>query len=149
MLKIPTRVRYAVKAMIDLAENYGQGPIMLRQVAERQEISESYLENLMVSLRVAGLVRAARGTRGGYSLTKAPSEMKLSHIIAALEGNLTLVDCVDDPELCYRSGFCVTRDVWADIEHAVFSVLDGVTLEDMVQRQRDKEQRLTMVAPGS
>lgn len=139
MLKIPTRVRYAVKAMIDLADNYGQGPIMLRQVAERQEISESYLENLMVSLRVAGLVRATRGTRGGYLLSKAPAQIRLSQIIAALEGNLAVVDCVDDPELCYRSSFCVTRDVWADIEHAVYNVLNGVTLADLVQRQKERE----------
>lgn len=139
MLKIPTRVRYAVKAMIDLAENYGQGPIMLRQVAERQEISESYLENLMVSLRVAGLVRATRGTHGGYVLVKAPGQIRLSQIIAALEGNLAVVDCVDDPELCYRSSFCVTRDVWADIEHAIYNVLNGVTLEDLVKRQRERE----------
>ena len=147
MLKIPTRVRYAVRAMMDLAEYYGQGPIMLRQVAERQEISESYLENLMVSLRVAGLVRAVRGTRGGYSLAKPPADIKLSQIITALEGNLALVDCVDDPDLCDRSSFCVTRDVWADIEQAVFNVLNGVTVADLVQRQRDKEQSLIPATP--
>ena len=137
-MKLSTRTRYGTKAMLDLAVHYDQGPILLKLVATREGISESYLENLMAALKTAGLVRTARGPQGGYYLARPPSHIKLSDIVIALEGPIALVDCIDDARLCYRASSCVTRDVWQDLNKAITTVLEQATLEEMAQRQREK-----------
>lgn len=148
MLRIPARVRYAAKAMLNLAMRYGQGPILLREVAEREHVSESYLENLMVPLKTARLVRATRGAGGGYSLSRPPAEISLNEIVSALEGPLALVECIDNPKLCYRSDFCVTRDIWTDIERSVTAILESKTLADMVREQNERGNDLVEASPG-
>jgi len=139
-MKLSTKGRYGSRAMLDLALHYGQGPILLKDIARRQEISERYLEHVIIPLRAAGLVISARGARGGFALAKPPSQIKLSEIIQVVEGSIAPVDCVDDPKLCSRSDFCVTRDVWAEMERAMSSVLESTTLQDLAQRQREKGQ---------
>jgi Rrf2 family transcriptional regulator, cysteine metabolism repressor len=132
-MKISTRGRYATRALLDLAEHYGQGPIVLAQVASRQEISEQYLEHLIGPLKIAGLVKAVRGASGGFLLAKAPSEIKISQIIQAVEGSTGIVDCVDDPASCTRSGECPARDVWARATHAMDDVFTSTTLKDLMK----------------
>ena len=137
-MKLSTRGRYAPRAMLDLALNYGKGPVSLKEVGRRQEISERYLEHIMIALRSAGLVQSTRGSRGGFSLAKLPKEIKLSQIIQAVEGSISLVACVDDPKLCNRIDVCVTHEIWKKLRKAMFKVFDSVTLEDMVKMQKKK-----------
>jgi len=138
-MKLSTRGRYGTRAMLELAIRYGAGQVLLKDVASRQDIPVSYLENLMGALRAAGLVATVRGMHGGYYLAKPPSEIRLSQIIAALEGSVAPVECVDDPKRCRRSESCVARDVWSEVKQAIEGVLESITLEDLVRRHREKQ----------
>jgi len=124
---------------VELALHYGEGPILLKDIAKRQQISGRYLEHLIVSLKVAGLVKSMRGARGGFSLAKPPSQIRLSEIIQIVEGSISIVECVDDPKLCSRADLCVTRDIWAEMKKAMNGVLESTTLQDLVERQREKQ----------
>jgi len=137
-MKLSTRGRYAPRAMLDLALNYGKGPVSLKNIARRQEISEGYLEHIMTVLLSAGLVQSTRGLRGGFSLAKLPKEIKLSQIIQAVEGSISPVECVDDPKICNRVDGCVTYEIWKKLKKAMLEVFDSVTLEDMVKMQKKK-----------
>jgi len=98
--------------MIELALHHGAGPVLLKEIAERQGISEKYLWHLINPLKTTGLVNSIRGAHGGYVLGKAPEAITLKEILQVLEGSLCLVDCVDNPSLCERSSSCVSRDIW-------------------------------------
>jgi len=139
-MKLSTKGRYGTRAMLDLALHYGQGLILLKDIARRQEISEGYLEHVIIPLKAAGLVTSARGAHGGFALAKPPSEIRLSDIIQVVEGSIALVDCVDDPSVCSLADLCVTRDVWSDMKKAMSGILESTTLQDLVQRQREKGQ---------
>jgi Rrf2 family cysteine metabolism transcriptional repressor len=135
-LKFSTRARYGMRAMLELALNYSASePMPLFQIAERQLISEGYLEQMMTVLRKGGLVRSVRGAQGGYLLSREPARITAGEIVRCLEGPLGPTDCVseEDPEACVRSEYCVTRLLWARVREAMASVLDGTTLEDMRQ----------------
>ena len=139
-MKMSTRGRYGTRALLDLALHYGEGPVLVKDVAKREGISQHYLERLFVQLMAAGLVNSTRGAKGGFTLAKPPAQIRVSEVIRVLEGSPALVQCVDDPEACARSRTCVTRDVWADIKIAMTGVLEATTLQDLVERQRKKEQ---------
>ncbi len=133
-MRLSTKGRYGARFMLDLALHYGQGPVTLKDVAERQGISEKYLWNLIGPLRTAGLMKSFRGSGGGYAITKPPSDINLKDIVSALEGPLCLVDCVDNPSVCERSRICVTRDVWHEVTDKLRQTLESITLKDMVER---------------
>jgi Rrf2 family cysteine metabolism transcriptional repressor len=137
-LKLSTKGRYGLRAMIDLAAAYGEGPVLVRNIAESQEISSKYLHALLASLKSSGLVRSVRGSGGGFVLAREPASIKLTEILEALEGPLTLVDCVGDQRLCGRAPTCAARDVWIDVSEAIAAVLSGITLADLLARQRKK-----------
>ena len=141
-MKISTRARYGTRAMLELAINYEQGPILLKDIAEKQDISFRYLDQLITPLKIAGLVKSIRGKGGGYVLTKPPSQIRLSEVIQVLEGSLALVDCVDDPESCDRTEYCITRDVWNELKGAMVNILESLTLEELVRRQAEKVKHL-------
>ena len=138
-MRISTKGRYGTMAMLDLALHYGEGPILVKDIARRQYISERYLEHLLISLKVAGMVRSARGTRGGFALAKPPSQINLNEIIRALEGSMSPTECVDAPEAYPRAGLCVIHDLWVEVKAAIASVLESTTLQDLVERQVSKE----------
>ena len=138
-MKISTKGRYATMAMLDLALHYGEGPILVKDVARRQHISEQYLEHLLILLKVVGMLRSARGTHGGFTLTRPPSQIRLSEIIQATEGSMAPTDCVDDPESYPRASLCVIHDVWVEVKAAVSRVLESTTLQDLLERQVRKE----------
>jgi len=123
---------------VDLALHYGEGPILLKDIAKRQQISGRYLEHVIVSLKVAGLVKSMRGARGGFSLAKPPFQIRLSEIIQIMEGSIAMVECVDDPKVCSRADLCVTRDIWAEMKKVMNGVLESTTLQDLIERQREK-----------
>lgn len=136
-MKISTRGRYGVRLMLDLA-NHTEGPVFLKDIAKRQGVSEKYLWQLITPLKNAGMVNAYRGLKGGYMLAKDPSKITVKDIMAVLEGNLCLVNCVASPSLCRRSDTCVARDVWKEASIAMLEKLDSVTLKNMVDKQHNK-----------
>jgi Rrf2 family protein len=138
-MKLSTKGRYAVRAMLDLAQHYGEGLVFLKDIARRQEVSERYLEHLFITLKTAGLVNSARGARGGFKLTRPPADIKIIDIVRACEGKLSVVDCVTNPKLCQRSTRCATRDMWIELQAAIDGVLESLSLQDLVERQHRKE----------
>ena len=138
-MKLSTRGQYGTRALLDLALHEGEGPILLRDIAQRQQISPMYLEHLISPLIAAGIVRSTRGARGGVWLAKSPGEIKLSEVIKLLEGSIAPVECLNDPKSCSRSELCVTRDVWDELKQAIDGVLESTTLQDLVSRQKIKE----------
>ena len=114
-------------------------PVPLRDIAQRQQISLPYLEQLVAPLKAGGLVRSIRGTKGGVLLARDSEQIKLSEVMNILEGPTVLVDCVNDPDLCDRSGYCVTRDVWEELKTAIDGVLESTTLHDLAERQKQKK----------
>ncbi len=137
-MKLSTKGRYATRAILDLAINQQGGPILLKDIAQRQQISLSYLEHLVTPLIAGGLIRSTRGAKGGVSLAKPPEEIKLSEIIQLLEGSLAPSECVNNPKLCPRSELCVARDVWTELKKAMTGVLESTTLQDLIERQKEK-----------
>jgi len=142
-MKLSTRGRYGLRALLDLAVHQGEGMVLLKDIARRQEVSLPYLEHLITPLIAGGLVKSTRGARGGVLLLKPPAEVKLTEVVQLLEGSIAPVDCVNDPRVCSRSASCVTRDIWMQIKDAMIQVLDSTTLQDLVARQRQKEQTET------
>lgn len=137
-MKLSTKGRYSTKAMLDLALHFNEGPILIKDIARRRGISERYLVQLFIPLRVAGLVRSVRGARGGFTLAKSPPEIRLSEIIQAMEGSTAPVECVDQPWLCPQSGECVTWGVWVEMKKASDKVLESITLQHLVEQEREK-----------
>lgn len=138
-MKLSTRTRYGVRAILELAGNHGEGPMQIKMIAHRQDISIKYLEQLMAILKSAGLVRSIRGAKGGYILAKKASQIKLIDVFNALEGQVTTVECVENENYCARVADCVARQLWAEVQKAIESVLQSMTLQDLVDRTRDKK----------
>jgi len=138
-MKLSTRARYGTRALLDLALHNEEGPVLLRDIAQRQQISPPYLGHLLTPLVAAGIIRSTRGARGGVWLAKSPQEIKLSEVVRLLEGPIAPVECVNDPEYCPRSDFCATRDIWGELNEAMNGVLESTTLQDLVERQKIKE----------
>ena len=138
-MKLSTRGQYGTRALLELALHYREGPIPLKDIAQRQQIPLQYLEHLITPLIAGGLVRSTRGARGGVLLAKSPKEIKLSEVIQLLEGSIALVECVNNPGACSRSELCVTRDIWAELKEAINRVLESTTLQDLVERQKRKD----------
>jgi len=143
-MKLSTRGRYGIRALLELALRQNESPVLLRDIAESQQISLAYLEHLITPLVVNGVVRSTRGARGGISLARDPREIKMNEVFQILEGSTSPVDCIDNPDTCLRSGKCAVRDVWDEMKRAVDEVLESKTLQDLVEQQKSKEQ----LSPG-
>ncbi|HHX23377.1 MAG: RrF2 family transcriptional regulator [Tepidanaerobacteraceae bacterium] len=132
-MRLSTKGRYGLKAMFDLSLNYGGTPVPLRDIAERQGLSENYLEQIIANLRKAGLVQSVRGAHGGYNLTRKPSEITVGDVLRAVEGPLGIVDCVLEygQKECSKYKDCITRIVWEKINDSIVKTTDSITLEDM------------------
>ena len=137
-MRLSTKGRYGLRALLDLALHQHEGPVLLKDIARRQELSLPYLQHLIAPLIAAGVVKSTRGAGGGVSLPKPPSEIRLSEVVQPLEGCIAPVDCVNNPGLCHRSTFCATRDIWGEMKDAMSQVLDSVTLQDLIERQKRK-----------
>jgi Rrf2 family protein len=140
-VKISTKARYGLRAMLELAIRYGQGPVMMQSIADTQGVSRKYLDTIFTSLKNAGLVHSRRGIGGGHVLTRDPEKVRLGEILRAIEGPISLVDCVADPAVCTRSHRCVTRDVWTEVSSAIGGVLDNITLAQLVRKQAVETER--------
>lgn len=131
-MKLSTKGRYGVRAMVDLAIHYGEVPVSIKIISERQGISESYLEQLFSPLRKAKLVKSVRGAQGGYILNKEPKDITASDIIEVLEGPIEISSCVDEG-VCSNSNIdcCSTRLLWGKIKKSIDDVTKTVTLQDL------------------
>ena len=134
-MKLSTRGRYGIHAMYDLAVHFGDGPQSIKLIAERQAIPEAYLEQLIAVLRREKLVISNRGAQGGYRLAREPKEITVGDVLRALEGGLNLVDCLLEEDSCGKTCACPSRIVWMKIRDGLNRVVDGITLQDMIDDQ--------------
>jgi Rrf2 family iron-sulfur cluster assembly transcriptional regulator len=135
-MKLTTKGRYAVTAMLDLALHTGNGPVSLVEISERQDISLSYLEQLFSKLRRQGLVNSMRGPGGGYSLSRLPNEIAVSSIIMAVDENLDVTNCGNAAGGCHDTNKrCLTHNLWLDLSHRIQSFLDDISLQDMMDKR--------------
>ena len=135
-MRLSTKARYAVRAMVELALHYDSEPVKLKTIAEKQDLSIKYLEQVMNPLRVSGYVITQKGSRGGYRLVKTPEQVTLYDLVYSVEGSLAPVECVENPGTCNRVDTCVTRDVWAGVHQAIIRELQSITLAELAEEQR-------------
>jgi Rrf2 family cysteine metabolism transcriptional repressor len=141
-LKFSTRGRYGVQIMVELARRSTEGPVSLKSIAERQKLSEHYLEQLIPELRKAGLVKSVRGAQGGYLLAKEPEDINIGDVIRVLEGPIAPVECTNEAggvDCCEKMEFCVTREVWVRVRDSINDVVDSISLADLIVDKEGKE----------
>lgn len=138
-MRLSTRGRYGLRAMVELAQGFKADPVHLQDLAEHQGLSVKYLHSLLASLRRAGLVRSVRGAGGGYALTREPSEIKVSEVVRTLEGSMAVVGCVEDRDFCDRIERCPVRPVWVSLTKTIEAALSDLTLEDIIARIPDSK----------
>ena len=136
-MKISTKGRYALRMLVDLAEHRDCGFIPLKDIAERQDISKKYLEQIIPIFNRSGILKTGRGAQGGYSLAVAPDRLTVGEILRITEGSLAPVDCAaQDVPSCARSAACPTLPVWQGLTRVINEYLDGITLQDLADQQR-------------
>ena len=136
-MKISTKGRYALRMMLDLAEHKNEGFIALKEIAERQEVSKKYLEQIVPLLNKAGVLRTNRGFQGGYQLAREPDQYTVGDILRITEGSLAPIACLEDePNLCKRQERCEVLEVWQGLYRVMVDYLDGVTLQDIIDRNQ-------------
>jgi len=130
-MKLSTKGKYGVKAMVDLAINYGKSPVSIKNISKRQHISEYYLEQLFSHLRKAKLIKSVRGAQGGYILNKEPKDITVSDVFDVLEGPIEISDCIEG-EVCSNSSCCASRLLWEKLKDSIDNVTKTMTLQDMI-----------------
>ena len=134
-MKISTKGRYALRMLIDLAEHRGSGYVALKDIAARQNISKKYLEQIIPMMSHTNILRANRGSQGGYALARTPDQYTVGEILRLTEGSLTPVGCAEDPTECDRSADCATLPVWQGLSKVINEYLDGITLQDIIDQK--------------
>lgn len=132
-MKVNTKVRYGLRSILQIAANYGGEPVPISAISESQDISGKYLEQVVGTLRKADLITSRKGVRGGYSLSRPPQEITLWDIISTLDTHTGLVECVDDPQSCERSGDCLTRSIWTLLSSRMKEFWSSFTLADLLK----------------
>lgn len=138
-MKLSTRARYGARALVEVALAYPDSTVSVKHVAARQNISPKYLERIMATLKAAGLVKAVRGMHGGYVLARPPTSITLKELFEALEGHVAPVDCVDHPNSCPMEDVCPTRETWVEMKQSLERILEGTTIQDLVERKKRKD----------
>ena len=136
-MKLSTKTRYGTRMILEMAQNYGQGAIQLGAIANRQNISLKYLEQIIRPLKEADYINSFRGAKGGHVLSKPPEEITVGEIVAVLEGGDTLIHCDKDPEDCERVDSCLTRYLWMEAATAMFQRLSEITFADLITLEKD------------
>lgn len=137
-MRLTTKGRYAVTAILDLAIHHGGGPIALADIAQRQGISLSYLEQLFSRLRKRSLVSSVRGPGGGYNLARNASKIHIAEVIAAVDENVDTTRC-GGAHNCQNEGPCLTHDLWQDLSSRIYEYLDRISLQDLMDRKGPRE----------
>ena len=130
-MKLSTKGRYGVRAMVDLASSYGGAPVSIKTISKRENLSEYYLEQLFSPLRRANVIRSIRGAQGGYVLCKSPSEITVGDIMTILEGPIEIADCIDGVA-CDSADCCATKAVWEKIKNSIDNVMNSITLQNIL-----------------
>ena len=136
-MRIPMKVDYGVRALVELALHYGEGPVQTAEIAYKQGIPEAYLDQLMTTLHKFGLVSSRRGPQGGHRLASDPADINLAIVMRTLDGNASPLDCLINPDDCVFSESCAQQEVWKSVEDAIQQLLSNITLAELAQRQRD------------
>ncbi|RKY51326.1 MAG: hypothetical protein DRP89_09125 [Candidatus Neomarinimicrobiota bacterium] len=139
-MRLSTKGRYGTRLMLQLTLKYGDGPILLKDIGAKEGISVRYLEHLIPPLKSARLINSTRGAHGGYTLSKAPSEINLKEIVEALEGTLVPSECINAPSVCERASSCVSRNIWKMLGENIAQTLESITLENMLEMMQKKSQ---------
>lgn len=139
MLILSTKGRYGTRLMLYLASQKKDKLVFLKDIAENENISKGYLEQLVPRLKATGLIQSARGASGGYKLAKSPKNITLKEILESLEGPLTPAECVMDDASCTRSPYCIPRCIWVDIKDKIDNVFESVTLRDMSEKSNNND----------
>ena len=138
-MKISTKGRYALRMLLDLAQNQGDGFVALKDIAVRQNVSKKYLEQIVPMLNKSDILLASRGFQGGYRLAKSPDQYTVGAILRLAEGSLPPVACLDhSPILCDRSADCITLPVWQGLNRVINEYLDSITLQDILDQQQSR-----------
>jgi Rrf2 family protein len=132
MLRLSTKGQYGVRAMYEIAKGYNSGPITIREISERQDVSVAYLEQILNTLRKAGLISSVKGPGGGYVLSKEPGSVSIGAILRELEGPVAITSCLDPKEGCMRIEGCVTHLLWKSLGEKIEGFLDTMTLKDLL-----------------
>lgn len=140
-MKISTKGRYGVRFLLDVALHQQDGAVALKEVAKRQQISEKYLWQVVTPLKAAGLVEAERGAHGGYRLARPPSALSIREVLGVLEGDMDLVACATNKASCDRGDFCVVQELWAKLSATLAEAMEAVSLEDLVRRHHEIQDR--------
>ncbi|MBN2442672.1 MAG: Rrf2 family transcriptional regulator [Spirochaetales bacterium] len=138
-MKLSTRSRYGLRFMCDLALHYGEGVMLLKEIARRMNISEKYLSNLALPLKGAGLVNAVRGSHGGYELLKSPEKVTVKEIYELLEGDPVILECITNETSCPQNFTCPTNKMWKALQQSIFDFMEGVTLQDLIEEYKSSE----------
>ena len=136
-MKVNTKVRYGLRAILQIADGYGGEPVPISAISQSQEISGKYLEQVVGTLRKADLISSRKGVKGGYTLVHPPEETTLWQIISALDSHTTLVECVLEPDLCDRSGDCLTRSIWSLLSRRLQEFWSAFKLSDLLKTMRE------------
>ena len=136
-MKISTKGDYGIRALIELVHHYGEPkPTQSGEIAARQDIPESYLEQLLTTLRRAGFIRSVRGPQGGHALIREPKTVPVREVVEALEGPILPIDCLEESSACSKGGGCAQRDMWEAVQEAILGVLDNTTIADLAEKDR-------------
>lgn len=127
--------------MLKLGMHYEQGPLLLKDIARLEDISEKYLSQIVIPLKNAGLINSLRGAHGGYVLARQPALINMREVVEVLEGEISLVDCVKSPASCERTALCVTRTLWAKMGQKMIQVLEALTLADLIEQCENKNSK--------
>ncbi len=151
MIKLSTKGRYGTRLMANLAQHYNSGAeaVILKSVSDQEDISIRYLEQIIIPLKIAKLVKSIRGAGGGYTLAKPPSKIRLCEILEVLEGSCCLVECVEDPDYCKRVSACGAHELWREASRILKNYFDKITLQDLLAIQEKKSEGKAHPLPKS
>jgi Rrf2 family protein len=143
-MQLSTRSRYGTRLMVDLALHYDQGPVRINDIAKRQDISVKYLEQLIIPLKKASLIRSVRGPKGGHMLAKPSADITIRDIVMLLENETNLSPCLKNPDVCDRTDTCFTRDIWKKLTKKIYDTLGTITLWDVIKTNQKKGRNQTL-----
>jgi Rrf2 family cysteine metabolism transcriptional repressor len=139
-MMVSTRSRYGLRALVDLMLHYTGSPILLKDIAKREGLSERYLENILTKLRTVGILKSSKGRKGGFYPAKSPEEIRLLDIVEALETDTAFSSCIDEPAVCKRSRRCMSREAWVTVNRSFRKTLAGVSLADLIKESSGKHE---------
>jgi len=132
---LSTRVRYGIRALVEIGINYNRQPVLLKVISQNQDLSLKYLDHIFTRLKIRGIIRKIKAKKGGYLLTRSPKEITLYDIIDALEG-IGKIECLEDSRICPRTNHCGARVVWDRLNVKIIGVLKSITLEDFIKEHK-------------